>query len=102
MADKIVPKIDVKSPCHRLVFPSRSWRWRQRDLDAKRIQNFQSLSDFAGILALFKLDDEPYSGSGGQSKILLRNSQILASLADQGANFARTCISSMPSKLPVR
>jgi len=52
-------------------------------------KNFQSFSDLAGILALFEVDDEPYSGSGGQSKVLLRNTQVLAGLADQFSNLLR-------------
>ena len=76
----------------RLVFLGRSWWWRQRYLDAERIQNSEGSSDLAGILALFKVDDEPYSGSGGQSKVLLRNTQVLAGLADQFANLLG-CIS---------
>ena len=55
-------------------------------------KNFQSFSDLAGILALFEVDDEPYSGSGGQSEVPLRDTQALAGLADEFANLLG-CIS---------
>jgi len=61
----------------------RNRRWRQRYPDAERIQDPQSLSDFAGILAFFKVDDEPYPGSGGQSEVPLRDAQVFAGFPDQ-------------------
>ena len=58
-------------------------RRRQRQLDSQRMQDRQRLSDLAGFLALFEVDDKPQAGSRGQRQIFLRDAEAFPRSPDE-------------------
>ena|ERR1022692_1736613 len=65
----------------------RGSRRRQAQLDSQGMQDRQRFSDLAGLLALFKVDDEPQPRSRGQRQILLRDAKAFACSPDERADL---------------
>jgi hypothetical protein len=66
------------------------------------LQDGQYLTDLAGFLALFEVDDKAQTRAGGQRQVLLRDSKLLPAFADQLTDFLWGVSHWLTTHIPVR
>ena len=94
VADQFAVQVDIQGFRHALFLaPSGDRRRRQRDPDSQRLQDRQNLTNLAGFLALFEVDDKAQTRAGGQRQVLLRDAQPLPAFPDRSGQFPVRCIS---------